>query len=165
MLSLLRRLVTIGVTDDLEEPAARRIRMVNVATLVAALVGLTTTLLYVIWIDPASAAMGMAINAGFIVGYAAAIAANAAGRVDLAVWIGLSTGVVHIVGVTFFVGFDEGPAPFFLVIAVGAVILTRIEDRFTRWFFISVSVLGYITLSIVNPPAPETGSSYCPVNM
>lgn len=130
--------------------------MVNVATLVAVAVGILTTTFYVTWIDPTSAVGGWARTAVFVAGYALAIAANGAGRADLAVWLALGTGTLHIVALTFFVGFDEGPAPFFLVIAVGAVVLTRIEDRFTRWFFIAVSVIGYITLALIHPSAPET---------
>lgn len=156
MVRLIRRLVTIGVSEDLGELAARRIRITNLATLVAILVTILTSILYTTWINPAAAWQGWAINLTFVAGYALAITANARGRVDLAVWIALTIGTAQIFVLTFFVGFDEGPAPFLLVIAVGAVILTRIEDRLTRWFFISVSVVVYIGLAVIDPPRPET---------
>lgn len=158
MVGLVRRLVTLGVTEDLEEPAARRVRLVNVAVLVAATVSILSTALYVTWINPPADFTGWAITIAFVVGYVLAMVANAADRVDLAVWIALGTASTHIVAVTFFVGFEEGPAPFFLVLAVGAVVLPRIDDRFTRWFFVSVSVIGYVTLALINPPAPDTAT-------
>lgn len=130
--------------------------MVNVATLAAVIVTILTTILYTVWINPASAGEGWAMNATFVVVYVIGLRANALGRVDLAVWIALATGTTQIFVLSFFVGFEEGPAPLFLVIAVGAVILTRIEDRFTRWFFVAVSVIGYVVLAVIAPPRPDT---------
>ncbi len=153
---LMRWVVSVGVSEDLSEVEARRVRTINVIAVVAAVATVLTTTLYIVSVDPDSALLVAGLSALFISGYVATFAVNAAGHVELAAWLVLTTGIVQIAVTTFVAGFTQGPAPFFLVIALGAVLVTRIEDRATRWFFVGAAVVGYVTLALIDPEGPAS---------
>jgi adenylate cyclase len=148
--------VSVGVAEDLSEVEARRVRTINVIALVAAVATVLTTTVYIVSVDSDSAFITIGLSALFVSGYGATFAVNASGRVELAAWLVLTTGVVQIVLTTFVAGFTQGPAPFFLVIALGAVLITRVEDRATRWFFVGVAVVGYGVLAAIDPNGPAS---------
>ena len=145
------RIVSLGVSEDLGEVEARRVRTVNVIAVMAAVATVLTTTFYIVSVKPDSVLLIIALSALYSFGYAAAVAVNASGHVEAAVWLAITTGIVQNVITTFIVGFTQGPAPFFLIIALGAVLITRIEDRATRWFFLAVSIVGYVVLAIIDP--------------
>ena len=156
MVRLTRRFLTLGVVNGSTEEEARRVRTINAIALIAAIATVLTTIFYVVAVDRSQALIVIGLSALFIFGYAASAVVNALGHVEAAMWVALSTGVVQIVLTTFTAGFDQGPAPFFLVIALGGVLTTRIDDRFGRWFFVGVSAVGYLALAIVNPEGPPS---------
>ncbi len=156
MIRFVRRVVSFGVSEGLGEVEARRVRTINVIAVIAVVATVLTTTFYIFSVDPDSSALVVAVATLFISGYVATFAVNAAGHVEVAVWLVLITGIIQIVLTTLIAGFTQGPAPFFLVIALGAVLITRIEDRATRWFFLGVSIVGYVVLAIIDPEGPES---------
>jgi len=156
VIRFVRRVVSFGVSEGLGEVEARRVRTINVIAVIAVVATVLTTTFYIFSVDPDSSALVVAVATLFISGYVATFAVNAAGHVEVAVWLVLITGIIQIVLTTLIAGFTQGPAPFFLVIALGAVLITRIEDRATRWFFLGVSIVGYVVLAIIDPEGPES---------
>jgi class 3 adenylate cyclase len=156
MVRLARRFLGLGVVEGSSEEEARRVRTINAIALIATIATVLTTTFYIVAVDSSQALMVIGLSTLFIVGYAATAVVNALGHVEAAVWAVLSTGVIQIVLTTITAGFDQGPAPFFLVIALGGVLTTRIHDRISRWFFIGVSAVGYAVLAVINPEGPPS---------
>jgi len=151
MIHFVSRIVSFGVSEGLGEVEARRVRTVNVIAMMAAAATVLTTTFYIVSVKPDSALLVIALSALYSFAYVAIVGVNASGHVEAAVWLLITTGIVQIVITTFIAGFTQGPAPFFLIIALGAVLITRIEDRATRWFFLAVSIVGYVVLAIIDP--------------
>ncbi len=159
MFSLVRRFLSLGVADGSTEEEARRVRTVNAIALIATILTVLTTTFYLAAVDQSQAVVVIILSLSYIGGYATSAVVNMLGYVEAAMWMALSTGVAQIVLTTFITGFDQGPAPFLLVIALGGVLTTRIDDRFGRWFLVGVSVVGYAALAIINPEAPPSARS------
>jgi class 3 adenylate cyclase len=68
----------------------------------------------------------------------------------------LAAGLVNMVGASLTVGFEAGPAVFLVTAAIGAVLVTRAEQRVTRWLFVTLAALAYTILVVVDPPVIES---------
>lgn len=155
--SSIRSLASVGVTPDQSPDEQRRVRTTNVTALFAFF---ATAFFAVVFLPnrpdslPLWAFGGMAI--AYLMGYTATIALNWQGRHDWAVVALLATGFVNVVGATFTVGFDAGPALFMVTVSIGAVLLTRGEQRPTRWFFVALGPAAFAALAMLDPPVADT---------
>lgn len=156
MQSPLRALVGFGVTADWPHAEQRRIRTINVVALFAFI---STALFAVAFLPsrPTHVPLWLYVLELllYLAGYATTLALNRMGHHDAAVVVLLSAGIGNIVGVNLTVGFDTGVAVFLVMVAMGAVLLTRAEQISIRWFFVAAPAVAYAILVIVDPPVSE----------
>jgi adenylate cyclase len=162
----LRALVGLGVTADWPHAEQRRVRTINVVALIAFF---ATGLFAVVFLPSRPARISLAVYVFelilYLAGYAATLVLNRMGHHDTAVVVLLSAGIGNIVGVNLTVGLQTGVAVFLVTVAIGAVLLTRPEQRLIRWFFVAAAAVAYAVLVAVDPPVSEEikGSGIVPV--
>ena len=156
MQSPLRALVGFGVTADWPHAEQRRVRTINV---VALIVFFNTALFAVVFLPSRPARISLAVYFFelilYLAGYAATLVLNRMGHHDAAVVVLLSAGIGNIVGVNLTVGLETGVAVFLVMVAIGAVLLTRPEQRLIRWFFVAAAAVAYAVLVAVDPPVSK----------
>jgi adenylate cyclase len=157
MSAWIRTLVGLGVTADQSHAEQRRVRTINVVSLFA----FFATVFFAVLFLPSRPAdipiwtyLGLSVL--YLAGYAATLATNRLGHHDRAVVVLLATGVGNIVGASVTVGFRAGPAVFLVTVAIGGVLLTRVEHRLVRWAFVTASAVAYAVLVLIDPPVAES---------
>jgi len=157
MRSLIRALAGIGVASDQTPAEQRRIRTVNVVALFAFS---ATGFLSILFLPSRPASVSLwewsALLVFYLSGYIATLVLNRLGRHDLAVVVLLTAGLVNMVGASLTVGFQAGPAVFLVTAAIGAILVTRAEQRATRWLFVTLTALAYTILVVVDAPIIES---------
>jgi adenylate cyclase len=156
MRSRLRALVGFGVTADWPHAEQRRVRTINVVALIALF---ATALFAVVFLPSRPARISLSVYVFelilYLAGYAATLVLNRMGHHDAAVVVLLGTGIGNIVAVNVTVGLQTGVAVFLVTVAMGAVLLTRAEQRLIRWFFVGAAAVAYAVLVVVDPPVSE----------
>lgn len=152
----MHRWLNLGVADVSTADETRRVRTVNAIAIIASVATVLTSTYYLAVVDQSRAPVAIGTAVLFVCGYVAASLVNDRAGVNAAMWLALATGSTEIVVITFIVGFEQGPAPFFLVIALAGILAARIDDSFSRWFFVGVSAIAYTVLAIVRPEGPPS---------
>jgi class 3 adenylate cyclase len=148
-------LAALGVDAGLSHSEQRRIRTINVVALIAFFL---TALNMVVFL-PARPRENISLLAYFFIagtflaGYALTLVLNRRGHHEGAAVLVLVTGLANLVAVSFTVGFESGPAVFLVTVAAGAVLVTSVKSRLTRWLFVVLAVVAYAVLVVVDPPA------------
>lgn len=153
------RLANAGVQEHQVHAVQRRIRTVNIISILAFAITVAFSAVF--------AAFGRAIIGetpwlGFVagsslslVGYSVAIYLNTRHRYQEAAFTALISGTFNLVASVIVVGFASGPAVFFVMVAVGAILITDREWVTLRWTFIVIPVVAYAAMAFLDPPLAE----------
>ena len=147
------KLAGLGIADGQSRSEQRRIRTINVVATVAFV---ATAFFAVLFLPSRPQSLPLWVYAGLLVaylaGYAMALVLNRRGSHDAAAALVLFTGLINIVAVNFTVGFGTGTAVFLTAVAIGAVFITDEESRFVRWFVVTLTIVVFAILVLIDPP-------------
>lgn len=153
------RLIRTGVGADQPHAQQRRVKAVNVIACIAFSI---TTLFATAFFASGRTFIGDTSYIVFfggtlisLAGYVLVIALNARHLHTAAAATALSAGTFNLVVSVFVVGFATGPAGFFVMIPVGAILATNRDTLWLRWIFIGVGIGAYGAMAIIDPPVAE----------
>lgn len=154
MIERIQRLISVGVTPDMEAARARGVQTNNVVALLAAVFDITYAL-FLAAVATSSFVLLYVTNGISVVMYGAILLANARHRWNLAVALMLVAGPFNLIPISFVMGIGTGGFLYLMLLPLVATLIAppgRLEIPILGW---SAGATSIITVLLVGPSVPD----------
>lgn len=144
-----------GLVSQAPAGDARRIKTINIAALLALGLNVAVSTVFFVFIDSSGSWLLRGVNLLFLCGYAGSLALSVTRRVDAAMWLLATTGLLNMVVSSLAMGLGAGSISFFVILPLFAVLASRTNDRVFPSLVTVGALAGLSVVVFIDPAVPQ----------
>lgn len=148
-------MLSSGLDSPISAGDARRSKTINIAALLALGLNVVVSTVFFVLIDSSGSWLLRGVNLLFLCGYAATLALSVTRRVDAAMWLLATTGLLNMVVSSLSMGLGTGSISFFVILPLFAVLASSADDRVFPSVVTVGALVGLTVVVFIDPAVPQ----------